>query len=303
MSESTEEPLVAQIYKGRERRMYPEVAEYLRRFQEVQWAEEDRATELRHDLARRETAMYRVAERAGRRFNRYGPDADAWAEWRALSREGDARNNEIRERESRELQALLTDSPHREVKWIAEHCLFSGQGNEVENYARDILAILPATVEQIWEEAKSNRGMCDVFDRYYDQAEAAGVFNDGVRLPGRREKSAFRSYLRREGYHSTTVSNFMNHFDRYAKALQEHYEEQMAAAKAEWQGLDEAWRSERSRRGAATRRARADGTQEAQTERVREELREALGFNESPEPQPEAPKASAQDDFALVNAQ
>lgn len=307
---STDEELVEQLYKGRTRRMYPEVAQYLREFQEVQWAIEDRESAFYVDQSRREREMYRAAERQGRQFDRYDRDHDTYQAFQAENRRRTQERNQLDHEARQNLRSLLVDSPHREVKWIAEHCLFNNQGNEVEGYARDILAILPATTEEIWAEAKDNRGMCDVFDRFYGEAEADGIFTDGKKLAGQREIAAFRNYVRRS-YGSGYVRDMTTHLDRVVKAIRDHYEAEMVAAKAEWQGLDEAWRSERSRRAAATRAANREA-QEALSEDIaegEENIRTAGVFDDAgqfhpqtPESQPEAPKASAQDDFVLANS-
>jgi hypothetical protein len=256
--DSNSEELVTQIYKGRERRMYPEVAEYLRTFRQVDRDYEDAISAA--DYARRlaERNAIRVAEDEGRSWDYYGNDTDrrAHRDYRRVQQAAyDAATRAKREARRTVLDGLLNSS-HREVQWIAQTILRDHADNsEQTNYARDILAILPATTEQIWAEAKDNRGMCDVFDRYYDQAEAAGVFSlDGKAVVAAREISALRNYIRRN-YGQSYVGAFMEKLSPILKAYQEDYDAKLVAAKAEWQGLDEAWRSERSRRAAATRAA------------------------------------------------
>lgn len=320
---TTESPeLVEYTWRGTVRRMYPEVAAYLAAFRQVQWDYEDAIAEAQQVRATAERMAYRAAELAGRSFNQYEHDADrqAYNDWRGTQRAANARAELAKNEATQALRDSLINSPHREVAWIASHCLFNNQGGEVEGYARDILAILPATTEQIWEEAKDNRGMCDVFDRFYNDAEADGIFNGGKKFAAARELAALRSYLRRELYGST-ARDIIDRVNRIVKIAEEKHAEEMAAARAEWQGLDEAWRSERSRRAAATRaanreaqaeeHAREDGitetrsvisTQSAMTgEIIRAEYDES-GPVQTSESQPEAPKASAQDDFALVNS-
>lgn len=266
-------------YKGH--RIYPEVAEYLTSEVRHQRAEQDARLVAERWWQDTERAMYRAAEDEGRTFDRYGNDADD-----RKYREGRTRYRELLTEASRVGRAnrdLLLNSPHREVKWIAENCLFADQGSEVENYARNILAILPATVDEIWEEAKDNRGMCDVFDRFYESAERAGVFNDGNMPVAYKEMAALRNYVRRTYGHGY-ARDLMPHVDRIVKALKDHHDKEMEAAKAEWQGLDEAWRSERSRRAAATRRAMAEGTvSNTPSEGVRlEDVPRPVGWSDTP---------------------
>ena len=276
--------LVSARWRTTERRMYPEVAAYLSSFREVQ-RNYDRAINESHfarQSAERE-ATY-AAEDEGRYFDRYDNATDR-ATHRAYIDAQTAANNAASTAKTAALAALkagLVNSEHKEVAWIAENCLFNNQGDEVEGYARDILAILPATTEQIWEEAKDNRGMCDVFDRFYDQADSAGIFTSGNPLAGAREMAALRSYVRRtwgQGY----TRNLQPQIDRIVKAVREDGEKRLEAARAEWQRLDEARaentahnRSEGARRAAETRRrnaaALADG-EEAQAEITREVLR------------------------------
>jgi hypothetical protein len=272
--QNTDEELTTFRYRGRVRHGYPEVAAYLTNRLTAQREYEDIRAEADYAHRKAERALFRAAEDEGRRFDTYSSRQDAQA-MRDL--------NEARQAEYTRAQNVLTgaayrqdliDSPHREVAWIARHCLFADQGDEVEGYARDILAILPATTEEIWAEAKDNRGMCDVFDRFYDEADGAGVFTDGQKLPGRRELAALRNFIRRN-YGQNYVRDFQPHLDRVVKAVTDHYEAKMVEARAEWQGLDEAWRSERSRRAAATRAANREAEATAEDETLRTELRHA----------------------------
>lgn len=246
-------------YNGR--RIYPEVAEYLKTAKQSEWDYEDaiRAADRTYEDSYR--ALQRAAEtQHGRRWNRYEEPYRS-----QINELSDARTRAYQAAEQAKRTAsseLLLNSPHIEVKWIAENCLFAGQGSEVEGYAIDILKILPATTDEIWEEAKDNRGMCDVFDRFYDQAERAGIFTNGEKLAGVKEVAAFRSYIRRT-YGSSYVRDMQVHLDRVLKAVREDYEAKLVQAKAEWQGLDEAYRSERSRRAAATRAANREAIADA----------------------------------------
>lgn len=241
------------------RQIYPEVAEYIRTKRASDRAYEDAIAEADYAFRKAEREMRRLAEDEERQFDSYSNRED---ERRAReARQARSRAYEEAERAKRIASSeLLLNSPHPVVKWIAENCLFAGQGSEVEGYALDILKILPATTEQIWEEAKDNRGMCEVFDQFYDRAEQAGLFNEGKAPAGARELAALRNYIRRNYGHGY-VRDFMPQIERVMKAIREDADKRLAEAKAEWQGLDEAYRSERSRRAAATRRANAEQAQ------------------------------------------
>jgi hypothetical protein len=254
MNDADAEELVTFTYRGRERRGYPEVVAYLNSRRAARREYEDIRAEADHAFHKAERVMRREAEDAGREFDTYGNREDGRKYQEARNVRGREYDRAREVLDGGDHRDTLINSPHREVAWIASHALFNGQGEEVEGYARDILAILPATVEQIWEEAKDNRGMCDVFDRFFQEAEAEGVFTNGEPLPGYRERAALRNYIRRN-YGSDYVRNFEERLNPIIKAVTEHYETKLAEAKAEWQGLDEAWRSERSRRAAATRAA------------------------------------------------
>lgn len=249
------------------RRIYPEVAEYFRARREAERTYVRATTQADMTYNSEYQELRWAAEDAGRAFDTYGNSED-----RVKSRELErARNTAYDEAASLKTQQLaavkdgLVNSPHREVAWIAENCLFAGQGGEIEGYARNILAILPASMEEIWEEAKDNRGMCEVFDRFYEQAEQAGVFSNGKVIPGYREMAAARSYIRREYGHGY-ARQLDIHLQRIAKAVNEHHEAELAKAKAEWQKQDEAYaenthrnRSEASRRVILTRERAEDG--------------------------------------------
>lgn len=256
--------LVVARWRNTERRMYPEVAAYLSAYRQVEWDYEDARYEASQVANRAESLARRAAEIEGRVFDTYSNSADAAKrdEWYQAQRAANDAARVAHDAARTTMRAALTASPHKEVAWIAEHCLFANEGEEVEGYARDILAILPATTEEIWEEAKDNRGMCEVFDRFYNSAENAGIFHDGPLPAGAREMQAVRNYIRRN-YGSSYMRDLSSQIDRVAKAIRDDYDTRLEAAKAEWQGLDEAWRSERSRRGAATRAANRDVVTEA----------------------------------------
>lgn len=280
MSETKDtEELVTQIYRGRERRMYPEVAEYLRTFRTAQRDLEDAQAQAEFEFRQGERRLRREAEDAGRLWDTYSnrDQANAHRELsRARTRAYDNASAAHRTAQRTVLDRLLNSS-HREVQWIAQTILRDRADNDEQTgYARDILAILPATTEQIWAEAKDNRGMCDVFDRYYDQAEAAGIFNaDGKAVTAAREIAALRNYIRRN-YGGSYVGAFMEKLTPILKAYEADYTAKLEAAKAEWQGLDEAWRSERSRRAAATRAANREAQAEEHAEATMDRLAEEV---------------------------
>lgn len=255
MSEKKDDKeLVEFTYKGVARKGYPEVAAYLNHRRQGDRDYADIRAEADYEYRKAERQLARNAEDEGRELDTYRNLSDQ-AAYEEIRRERQAKYDQANAaREGVEQRRALEQSSHKEVAFIARKALFARQGDEVEGYARDILAILPATTQEIWAEAKDNRGMCDAFDRFYDEADAEGVFADGEKLPGRRELAALRSYIRRN-YGSDYVRVFMEKTDPILKAYEDDYQAKLAAAKAEWQGLDEAWRSERSRRGAATRAA------------------------------------------------
>lgn len=280
-----EATLVPITYKREQKRVYPEVAAYLTQRQEIDWTYEDAVNAAHTEYSRSETEYTRQVQREhGRYFDRYehSEDRAAQMEWRRVRDAKTLEADRVKRDALEGLKTGLTSSSNLIVKWIAENAIFASQGQEVEEYGRDILAILPATTEQIWAEAKDKRGMCDVFDRMYNDAEAAGIFTDGAPLPGFRELMALRNYIRRN-YGDSYTRDIMRNVDRAVKAIREDYDKRLTEAKAEWEGLDEAWRSERSRRAAATRAA----NREAGTERLI-----------VPQPVPEVTLSSAEQDRA-----
>lgn len=249
-------------YEGR--RMYPEVAEYFKgeRLRELLYRQA--AADADHLFAVGTNNLELEAVRAGRFYNRYAEEtASRLRELRearatALSAARQARDTSGRD--------LLLTSPHREVRWIAEHCLFADQGDEVERHAETILKSLPSTQEQLWELAKERHGMCEVFDRFYEQAEAAGVFNGGKPRPGGRELMALRNYIRRD-YGSQYVRDFQHRLEPVLKAIEEAHKAELEAAKAEWQQQDAAYaenvrrnRSQAARVVAERRERNSNGT-------------------------------------------
>lgn len=145
---------------------------------------------------------------------------------------------------------------HKVIVWIVDNTL------EYENEARMILNYLPSNSAELWEIAKEDNNMCEVFDRFMRSAERANVLGDldaGISASV-KEQLALRSYIRRT-YGIGYAREIMTHVDRVVRAEREAADKRLAEARAEWQGLDEAWRSERSRRAAATRRANAEAAE------------------------------------------
>jgi len=242
------------------RKIYPEVAEYLGTRIKTERDYHDAITKADRDYQDADMALRRKAEDEGRQYDSYGADRDVQ---RAARRERDAAYEVATQARHEASRELLLNSPHKEVKWIAEHCLFANQGSEVEGYAVAILKILPATVEEIWTEAKDNRGMCDVFDRFFEEADKEGVFTDGNPMPGYRETAAYRNYIRRN-WGNSYARDLQPHLDRIVKAINDHHREELAKAKAEWQGLDEARAENATRNRSAAQKAAWDTRRAAQ---------------------------------------
>lgn len=269
----SEETNTEELVEHRGRRIYPEVAAYLKgravahRERQLATIENDNAWSIES------LKIQWAAEDAGQHIYGRGEYADRY---RAAERAHSERAQEIRRRRNGGDRALL-ESPHPEVKFIAEKCLFADQGEEVERHARTILSILPATTEEIWTKAKAESEMCGVFDRFYDQAEQAGVFQKEGEdpFPGMRELVALRGYVSREFGHNY-AARVMEKMHPALKAVKADYDRRLEEAKAEWQKQDEAYaenthrnRSEGARRAAETRR------RNTLAERAAEALREA----------------------------
>jgi len=150
----------------------------------------------------------------------------------------------------------LKNSRNPIVVWIENNTLDSEP-----TYSEAVLRRLPVDdPAQLWD-VKSEYGMCREFDRLFAAAELEGVFTGGVKLPGVRELSAFRNKIQRE-YGDRYATDIYAALQTSLKVIREGYNAQLAEAKAEWQGLDEAWRSERSRRAAATRATNREAAEE-----------------------------------------
>lgn len=257
MSEETNEEELVE-YDGR--RIYPEVAKYFMGQKEAERNYCRASREIQYDFDKARQELLWEAADAGAALTRYGDNAFS-VRHRELDSERARRAAEALEVQKAHGKELL-NSPHKEVRFIAERCLFADQDSEVVGHAHTILKHLPATTDEIWRVAKDEAGMCEVFDQFYQLAEEAGVFQKEGEdpFPGLRHLAAMRSYVRREfgeGYaHRITV-----HVDRGLKAVHADYTRRLEAAKAEWQGMDEAYaenthrnRSEGARRAAETRR-------------------------------------------------
>jgi len=160
--------------------------------------------------------------------------------------------------------ATLRDATSdKQIKWMMEHSI---QNNSSETLT--MLRYLPNTPEELWRIGKEDHDFCAVFDQYYAQMEAAGLFSehDLAGMVGLKEFRALQSYMRRELY-GNTATEVGRKVSRLMTIMGEDFDRRLQEAKAEWQGLDEAWRSERSRRGAATRAANREAqAQEFQRE-------------------------------------
>lgn len=113
---------------------------------------------------------------------------------------------------------------HKMVVWLIDHTL----SNESE--ATILVKYLPATVEELWTIAKEDNEMCQVFDRYMEQAERAGLFKDDDIPASLREQRALSNYLRRQ-YGSNYSTDVMG---RLKPILNAEREDAVAKARAEW---------------------------------------------------------------------
>lgn len=276
---STDEPLVQMNRNGINRNVYPEIAEFfaMREKADVDQRLADlRAVRDFHDTEYR--LQIEAVERGDLNFDAYAATDQARREQRAVTRVSQQARSDAYTAAWR----LLTESSHKEVKWIAENC------RSYETECLTILRYLPATLEELWSVAKDHHGMCEVFDQFAEQAEAAGLFEsvDSKTPEVIKKRGEIMRRIRRD-YGSGTSRSFMVYLEEYAKL-------NVDAAKAEWQKLDEAQaenthrnRSAGARRAAETRRANATviSTQSAMTGEIirsdvsvpeAEDIREAL---------------------------
>lgn len=287
--------------------MYPEVAAYFEARRVAQKIHDDTYADAEYAWSKvvREVQFNWVPE-ANETFDSFrlrrrgGPLYDAYQAFSAATE--NART--ILTDAVRAAREGLKTSPHPEVAWIESHALNSEQG-----YSEAVLRALPVSdPTELWE-VKRRYNMCPEFDRLYSLAEGDGVFSGGKKLVGARQMQALRNWVSRN-WGDRYASQLMEHMGPVLKEIRADADKRLEDAKAEWQGLDEAWRSERSRRGAATRAANAameeaqaetevedntgdvefpaftgeipqphvTGTREGQTERVREEIRAHYGL-------------------------
>lgn len=281
MSETkeNEELLVDHEYNGKQLKIYPEVAEFFRQKKDA-----ERLMYLAY--AKADAEYNKIKDEAYLAHLEGGGDPHTWSEGRdgreARQAKMDARRvaenayydaiepgrmdpQRRRDPENPNVWAdLKSKTNHKIVTWMLENTLRS-QAHETEI----MLHYLPASPDELWSYAKDDHDFCNVFDTFMGQAEAAGLFSDAdmASMAGLKEFRALQSYMRRELY-STTTSEITRRVGKIMSLIREDADKRLAEAKAEWQGLDEAWRSERSRRGAATRAANQAAEQEETSEAI-----------------------------------
>lgn len=114
---------------------------------------------------------------------------------------------------------------HEVVVWIVENCR-----NEASE-AQMILNYLPATPAELWDAAKEDNRMCEVFDRFMEQACRAGLFKEHELPAGVREMQALRSYIRR-----TFGSGYMAEFTRsITPIIKANVEHQVKEERERWE--------------------------------------------------------------------
>lgn len=237
--------------------MYPEVEEYFKLKNAAQWAYDDAYAKIDYDYNSTYRRVMREARAEGREFDAYSESEDNPLEQARRTRQAAyIEADRVLEEQMTPIRTLLLDSEHREVAWIAEHCLFARQGKEVEGHAETILKALPASTDELWEIAKNRHDMCEVFDQFFDDAERDGVFlGKGKKAIAVREVIAFRSFLRRH-YGSRDIHQMISHVERILKAARDANAAEIAALKAEYERQDEAYAEARER----NRLARAQAT-------------------------------------------
>jgi hypothetical protein len=259
MSEETQAPELVHAF-GKD--CLAEVVAYFR---------EKAAANLAHDnvTAEAEYAYNKLNREAKAEWEKdHDPSKDHWnfLQWQRDHGTGDAYGDmrrTIRAHDEENTAALAAARAHLKnsrnpiVVWIEANTL----DNE-PTYSEAVLRRLPVDdPAQLWN-VKNEYGMCREFDRLFAAAELEGVFTGGTKLPGVRELSAFRNKIQRE-YSDEYATDIYAALQTSIKAIREGYDAQLAEAKAEWQGLDEAWRSERSRRAAATRAGNREAVEQA----------------------------------------
>lgn len=261
MSDSTTDT-TEELVEFNGKQVYPEVAQYFTTYRQAERAQSVRDEEISLAWNRAVRDARWQAEDEGRRFDQYN-DATL-TEARNKDRTDRAAMQAEYERATTETKDLLLKSPHPEVAWIAKEILFKNSAsNEHKGHARSILKMLPASTDELWRAAKDDYGMCEVFDSYYESAEAAGVLTSkDDPFHGMRQLAALRNYIRRS-YGGSYVRDFMSRLDPVLKEIKARHDQELADAKAEWQRLDEAYRSNGARKAAATRAARRGTSSDA----------------------------------------
>lgn len=266
-SETKEEE---ELVKFGNRMVYPEIAEYFELRRKAQFAYDEAIAEAEH--------AYNKTARAKRFAWAQENPHSTWDSYRQSTHTGgllvqDWQDRGIAQRAAEETysaaqlkaRALLSESKHPMVAWIANHTLA-----DYEDYSESVLKVLPAKdTAEIWQ-VKENTRACGEFDRLFYAAEAAGVFSGKPSVAG-REIAAVTNWISRNlggGY----VSDFLRHLNPVMKRFEEDKEKALADAKAafelekaEWQKLDEAHaenatrnRSEAAKAAWARRKAEAE---------------------------------------------
>lgn len=106
---------------------------------------------------------------------------------------------------------------HKVIVWLIDNTL------EAESEATLLVKYMPATAAELWEIAKDDNDMCQVFDRYMERAERAGLF-EGMEdnfTASIRQQMALRNYIRRQYGHG------------YARDIMDHVKPIMRAEREE----------------------------------------------------------------------
>lgn len=123
------------------------------------------------------------------------------------------------------LRQEAQEAGHEVVVWIVDNCR-----NE-SSEAQMILNYLPATPAELWEAAKEDNRMCEVFDRFMEQADRAGLFKENDLPAGARQMQALRSYIRR-----TFGSGYMAEFTRsITPIIKANVEYQVKEEREQWE--------------------------------------------------------------------
>jgi len=250
MSESKEEELVE--FQGK--RMYPEVAAYFETKRQAEKIHNDAHADASYtwEKAVREAQFNFVPTADRSQFDSYTERrtrGNALCEpYQVYTATINAADRAFSEAVNGRREGLRT-SIHPEVRWIEANAL-SGE----QSYSEAVLRALPvADPSELWD-VKRQYNMCAEFDRLYAAAELDGVFNNGKKVVGARQRTALNNWVVRN-WGSNYARQLMQQISPLMKEIEAERVKELEDAKAEWQGLDEAWRSERSRRGAATRAA------------------------------------------------